>query len=338
MLLCNINVIKKAPMDPLIKTLEVYCHEVLDVQPHVTPWKEAAALPLFLKQAYDFYQASLLGNTFILALDKRKDEQPPAMIQKQLEQVRHKVGQEVVYLRPRITSHNRQRLIRHRVPFVVPGNQLYLPVLGMALRERFVEPQVTRPTMSPSTQVLVLHALYRAEHGPLTPGKMARLLHYAPMTMTRAFAELEQLGIGEHVVEHKNRRLVFPVHARKLWEQVVPLMHSPVRKRIFVEADVPGTELPIAGLTALARYTMIAEPAIPVYACGAETWKKLRGKVKMVPVPDTGSAEIELWRYRPDLFAEKGTADRLSLFLSLQGEKDERVAAALETMIEEMKW
>ena len=338
MLLCNINVIKGTIVGTLVNNFEAYCHEILGIQPRMKPWKEAAALPLFLRQAYDFYKGNILEIPLIFAVDKRNDEQSPATIQKQMAQVRQKGHHDVAYLRPSITSYNRQRLIRHRVPFVVPGNQLYLPMLGLALRERFVEPQVTRPTMSPSTQVLVLHALYRAEPGPLTPGRMARLLHYAPMTMTRAFAELEQLGIGEHVVEHKNRRLAFPVRGRKLWEQVAPLMHSPVRKRIFVEADVPGTELPIAGLTALARYTMIAEPAIPVYACGAETWKKLRGKVKMVPVPDTGSAEIELWRYRPDLFAEKGTADRLSLFLSLQGEKDERVAAALETMIEEMKW
>lgn len=338
MLLCSVNVIKDKPLGPTVKKFEVYCHEVLGIEPRVIPWKKAAALPLFLRQAYDFYQVNLLEIPLILALDKRKDEQPPATIQKQLAQVRQKGDFQVVYLRPRITSYNRQRLIKHRVPFVVPGNQLYLPMLGMALRERFGEAREARSTMSPSTQVLMLHALYSGEHGPLTPGKMALLLRYTPMTMTRAFTELDQMRIGDHIVERKNRQLSFPVRGRELWERVIPFMRSPVRERVFVEGAVPENEMTTAGLTALARCSMIAEPAIPVYACSMETWKKLRGRVKMVPVPEAGSVQIELWSYRPDLFAKKGTVDRLSLFLSLRGENDERIAAALETMMEQMIW
>ncbi|MDP2883995.1 MAG: hypothetical protein Q8P51_03110 [Ignavibacteria bacterium] len=325
-------------MGPLIRKFEEYCREVLGDQPRAIPWKKAAALPLFLRQAYDFYQVTLLEIPLILALDKRKDEQPRATIQNQLTQVRQKGDFQIVYLRPRITSYNRQRLIRHRVPFVVPGNQLYLPMLGMALTEHFGQAREAKPTMSPSTQVLMLHALYSGEHGPLTPGKMARLLRYTPMTMTRAFTELEQLGIGEHVVQHRDRRLSFPVTGIKLWEIATPFMRSPVRDRVFVEGAVPKNELTAAGLTALARYSMIAEPAIPVYACRMETWKKLQEKVNEVPVSEAGNVQIELWSYPPTLFAKKVTVDRLSLSLSLREENDDRIAAALETMIEQMTW
>ncbi|MFA7176805.1 MAG: hypothetical protein WC114_06125, partial [Smithellaceae bacterium] len=53
---------------------------------------------------------------------------------------------------------------------------------------------------------------------------------------------------------------------------------------------------------------------------------------------DVQDYEIEVWSYEPALFAMDGVVDRLSLFLSLRDEEDERVEAALEQMMREMQW
>ena len=43
----------------------------------------------------------------------------------------------MVYVTGALASYERKRLIEQKVPFMVPGNQLYLPDLGIDLREYF---------------------------------------------------------------------------------------------------------------------------------------------------------------------------------------------------------
>jgi hypothetical protein len=338
MLLCISNVIKEVTMGPTVQKLQTYCKDVLGIHLEPKPWIEAGALPLFLRDAYDFYQIDLLKTPCLLAVDRRTDEQPPATIKKQLEQLHKKWEHHIVYMRPRITSYNRQRLIKQQVPFVVPGNQMFLPMLCVDLRERFGETKEAKQLMAPSTQALVLYVLNRPVEGPMTPGVMAGFLGVTAMTMTRAFAELERLGLGEHVVEPKRRQLTFPERPQDLWERALPLMRTPVKERLFLRRPNREIGLKAAGQTALAHYSMIAEPMTPVYACGAESWKNLRLKFQMIPYPDEGAFQLEIWRYPPELFAKDGTVDQLDLFLAMREDKDERIAAALEEMMERRPW
>ncbi len=338
MLLCITNVIKDALVGPIVQKFQNYCEDVLGVHPQPRPWKEAGTLPLFLRDAYHFYQVNLLRAPCLLAVDRRRDEQPPATIKKQLEQLNKRWAHHIVYIRPKITSYNRHRLIKQQVPFVVPGNQMFLPMLCVDLRERFGETQEAKPAMAPSTQALVLYVLNRHVEGPMAPGVMARLLGVAPMTMTRAFAELERLGLGEHLVVPKRRQLTFLEKPKALWEKALPLMCTPVKERFFFRRPNKGLGLKAAGQTALARYSMIAEPMTPVYACGMRDWKNLRFTLQLVPYPDEGACQLEVWKYPPELYAKEGTVDRLNLFLAMRDDKDERIAAALEEMIEKRPW
>src|ERR1039458_8742698 len=50
-----------------------------------------------------------------------------------LEQVCGRCGMEVVYVADAISSYDRKRLIEHKVPFVVPGNQMYLPFMAIKI-------------------------------------------------------------------------------------------------------------------------------------------------------------------------------------------------------------
>jgi len=49
--------------------------------------------------------------------------------------IQTKQKDDVVYVRTRMTAFNRKRLIEQKVPFIVPGNQMYLPTLAIDLRE-----------------------------------------------------------------------------------------------------------------------------------------------------------------------------------------------------------
>ena len=71
-----------------------------------------------------------------------------------------------------------------------------------------------------------------------------------------------------------------------------------------------------------------------------DNWKKLANQadVILLPYADNDTCQVELWSYDPCLLAQNDTADRLSLYLSLKADSDERVVAALEEMMKEMVW
>ena len=97
---------------------------------------------------------------------------------------------------------------------------------------------------------------------------------------------------------------------------------------------------PQAGLSALAHYSMLAEPGNVTIALSREDWKSLRQKdtVKKAMADEPGAVTVEVWGYPPLLFASDGCVDRLSLYLSLRDLKDERVEAALNRMLMEVSW
>jgi hypothetical protein len=324
-----------------LSPLKRYLHETLGVEVSPIQWDEGTRLPFFLQNLYTFFEVQLLDVPSLLMLDRTEQEQSPATVRKHIDQVRAKWDGEVVYVRARVTAYNRKRLIEHKLPFVVPGNQMYLPMLGIDLREHFKKLRTETHKFSPSTQALVIHVLL---HGTtkriFTPAEMAGCLGYSAMTMTRAFDELESADLGEIFLEGRERCVRFAESEKDTWAKAQPFLRSPVKKRLFIKplnTDPPG---PSAGLTALADYTRLAEPANPVIALSGEDWKSLkqRQRVNEFPSKEPGALEIEVWSYAPNLFVKGRVVDRLSLYLSLKESQDERIEAALEEMMKELEW
>jgi len=247
---------------------------------------------------------------------------------------------DLIYVRAQVTAYNRKRLIEQKVQFIVPGNQMYLPMLAIDLREHFRRIRKETPTFSPSTQVVVLHALLRDAGHVLIPAEMAPRLGYSAMTMTRAFDELETANLAEVTVRGRERCLHFIGGRKELWGNALPFLRSPVSKRLFIRRTKEAEGAIRAGLTALAHFSMLAPPEYTIYALSREDWKVLRQRHKTIEVPaqDPDASEIEVWWYPPALFAEDGNVDRLSLYLSLKEDRDERTETALEEMMEKFKW
>ena len=100
------------------------------------------------------------------------------------------------------------------------------------------------------------------------------------------------------------------------------------------------TDGPAAGLSALATYSALADPTVPVVALDRVTAKCLldaRG-VQELPTADEADLEVELWSYKPGMLSEGPAVDRLSLYLSLRDDTDERVHSALDEMMRGVTW
>ena len=329
-------------MRPELHELESYLYDALGVSVKASPWTGADRLPHFLKERYRFAQAELLGLHVLLVIDTNPEEQSPATVRKHIDMLRAKQHADLIfiYVRAQVTAYNRKRLLEQKVPFIIPGNQMYLPMLGIDLREHFRRLREEIPTFSPSTQVVVLNTLLRDAGQVLIPTEMAPRLGYSAMTMTRAFDELETASLAEVTVRGRERCLRFRGARKEIWEKAQPFLRSPVNKRMIIRRTESTRNGILAGLTALAHYSMLAPPAHTTYALSRDDWQALRKRHKIIEVPaqDPDASEIEVWWYPPALFADNGMVDPLSLYLSLKADHDERTETALEEMMEKFKW
>lgn len=323
-------------MTPLDLSFQRYIKETLNIIAQPKKWIEAEKLPFYLQDFYEFFKVTILDTPCLAMAAKDEVEQTPATIHKHIHQVQKKWDHEIIYVHPKVSSYNRKRLIGHKLSFVVPGNQMYLPFLGIDLREHFKKIRIIDPQCSPSTQSVVLYDLLNGTGEGFTPKKLAGLLDYTPMTMTRAFDELQAAGLGEIAIEGRERVLRFDGNKKKLWEKARKFLRSPVKKRLWVKkiTDEPlGVK---AGLTALSRYSALAAPANPVLAIAGQNWKKIKSRndVMELTIAEPDACELEIWSYSPRLFEKDDVVDRFSLYLSLQDNDDERVESALEKMMD----
>lgn len=285
---------------------------------------------------YDFYETSLLNRPCLLIIPKDKVEVSPAALKKHKDQVEVKWGNCCIYVQEAISPHNRQRLIHHRVPFIAPGNQMYLPDLGIDLREYFQKSKPKKDLFSPATQAVVIYSLSHDPSKEYTTTKLSNELGYSRMTLIRAFDELENANIGTVHRIGRERQWSYKKSKLQIWLQTESLLKSPVRQRIWIKGNRPKIK---SGLTALAEYSMLNPPAIPTYAINKADWQRLKESgITVLPISDGATAELEIWHYNPIPTKHKNVVDPFSLYLSLRDTKDERIEAALEEMKENIKW
>ena len=328
------------PMTTDLQKIRDYLQESLGVSVRPANWP-SGRLPLFLREAYAFSQAEVMGQPCLFMVDRGTGEPAPAMVRKHMDQVRGKWDGEIIYVRGQLAAYQRKRLIEQKVPFLVPGNQMYLPMLGIDLREHFRTLRTTPPACGPATQAFVLHTLLRGQEGEtFTPGDVAKRLSYTKMTMSRTFDELESHQIAEVSRRGRERCLTFVATRRELWDKARPFMRSPVKQRRHIRWH--GSRRPgiVAGLSALAQYTLLAAPGNVVIAMSSKDWKELprRTVEGHVDLDDPEAVAVEIWSYNPQLLATDDVVDRFSLFLSLQDREDERVEQALEQLLEAVAW
>ena len=316
--------------------LKKYINDVLGADIKVATFDGANLLPQYLRSGYNFYSLSILSNNFLLFEDKTNDI-IPSVIAKQLKQVEDKTGLTVIFTRNQITSYDRKRLVGHRVPFIIPGNQMYLPMLGIDFREFFKNSKLAKDTFSPSTLVILLYILSKRSM-VISPAKIiAKELDYSTMTVSRSLKELRDAKLVYRV---RNVYRIATENYFELWSKATAFLESPVQKKIFVTSKSIGNRGVVAGLSALAKYSRIAEPNNKVLAFSQHEWREIckHDEIEILPVQEVGAYEIEIWKYKPALFSENGTVNRFSLFLSLKGTTDERVEQAMDEMMEDFEW
>jgi DNA-binding MarR family transcriptional regulator len=325
-----------ASMERLEKKLKIYLGEVtgraITVHPH-----GVSHLPYFLTRLYDLFDVKIGSVSYTAVFLKQEDEFKPVQFLKHLAQIPEIQNDDVCVVAESLPSYVRKRMIEKGLSFVIPNVQMFLPGMGMELRSRSVgKKSRKRDYLSPATQVVLIHWLLGRFSEPVTPLELSKQLYYSTMTMSRALDELEVLEIGHVERRGRERLLTFTMEKQAVWQAMLPRLKNPVRylKRI-AQRDLHSNDALPAGLTALSKQSMIGEPDLPEYAVSSELWKNLEKEgVKTIPLEEYGTCVIQVWRYDPKILELNGMVDPFSLYLSFQGEADDRIEMALEEMME----
>lgn len=328
----------------ILLDFEQYFKDSLDLPVKAEKWPGVNSIPFFLSGIYDLYDLRIFERSFILMIPKNNEEFTPAEISRHTEIIKEISGRETILVQPSVASFNRKRLINRRIAFVVPGNQMYLPDLGIDLREHFRKIRSAPELLSPSAQLLLLFIINKRISEPAALGEYSGLLRYSKMTMTRAFDELENAGLVNIYKSGRERFLNINSKWKDLWEMALPRMRTPVKAETYLKraADSFYRRSYKAGLTALSEYTMISAPKLQVFAIGTEEYRNLYKDniIETVEFPEEAAAIVQEWKYSPEPLTNENdrTVDRLSLYLSLQNDEDERIQSALEELTRGIEW
>lgn len=334
-------------METIIIAFKGYILKAFGLQTSPLPWKGESNFPIFLKNYYSFYTVSILEKTYLLTVAKEPEEVSPAQIAKHVLFIEETTGMPCIYVSTEIPAYNRQRLFFHRLRFVIPEVQIYLPDLGIDYRKHSSSKHSSASSeLIPSAQAVIIHILLRKDQVDCdTPSELALGLNYTRMTMTRAFNELEKRNIGQILRKGKKRCIRFPLNKEILWEQAQPFLRSPVKEVFWLQAESETFKKISnlgyrAGLTALAEQSMLVSPPCPIFALSQEDWKSLltSDTIQTLPISEGANIQLEIWSYDPKLFAQDQIVDPFSLYLSLKETEDERVQQALDILMEKIKW
>lgn len=301
----------------------------------------AEGLPYFLTDRYHFWRGDLQGRPAVF-MANRGGRLDTADIAKHRDLARRHLGIPLVVLvLDRVDARVRRRMIEHRIAFLAPNTQLYIPEAMLDLREG-PPTQVAAPPehLSPTAQLVVLGAVLGRVVDLQSLTDLAERFQVSVMSMSRALDELVAVGVAQADWAGRRRLLRFNLGGRPLWTAIEPRLKSPVRKVRLVRGEIPFDEAPMAGETALAHYTMLSSPRVERRAVLASHWTRLAQHLELETAwaDEADRIELETWSYDPLVLSDDGAVDRLSLYLSVRHEPDERVTQAAAQLLEDLAW
>lgn len=323
----------------MLEGLKTYLLDTLDIEAEPAPWDGSGKLPLFLNDLYTFGTMVLFDRSYILAFPDDRQEYTPGAVEKHFARIRELTNIDVVYVSDTLAGWNRKRYIEKKISFIIPGTQMYLPLLGVDLREyvRLPSRKTNGTRLSQSTQEISLFVLGYKKKNKWTGAELTKERAMSLMTVHRAFDELETIGGFSIQKDGKRRLLTVRENRSQTWEALLPVVINPCSRTLVIPRKfLPSCAL-VAGLTALAIHSDIAAPEIPEFAVRMTTWNKYTKKKKVTTLPsaEPGAVRVQLWRYEPKFEMDSNEADILSVILTLQGFDDERVAQAIKQALKE---
>ena len=316
-----------------------YLEEIFGLSVKIDIWDGINKLPLYLRNKREYFVLSM-GDIQRVLLKNSSDNFSVSGFEKEMKEIEKLSGIPVILWLDAISTYQRNALIKGRISFIVPNSQIYVPELGMCLKEFCAGKREKVEKLSAVAQYLLLFFIYQKKQEEISQSEIANYLKLSAMNVSRAVQELQELGLLESRKEGTSKLIKSVERGKELYQLSSQYLQSPVQKKIHVSLKYFDMLLPFAGETALARRSMLNYPRYTVYAMDKRLVNDIPKEALVEPklVTDNDYVEIELWKYNPLAYTSDEMVDIVSLVLSLKDVEDERVDMQLEAMLEEYKW
>ena len=320
-----------------METLKKYIESTLGIKVEIIPVakEKMKGLPYFVESNYNLFSMGLFDRELLLV--ELKENIPAEQLRKHLNIIQKAFQLLTVAVLQPIEAYNRLRLIEKKVPFIIAGKQMFMPQLFIDLKEFGVHVTEKQETMQPAAQLLLLFHLQVESLEGFNLKTIAEKLEYNSATITRAVKYLLSINL---CVLHgtKDKFLHFNFSKHELWSKSESLMFNPTKKSTYYAGVLNESGLKKTNINALSDYSDLNPTIMAFYAAKPGYIQQLRNENPTQTGQLEGDICIEEWKYDPQKLSNSGTVDRLSLYLCLKENKDERVQDALEQMIEKIVW
>lgn len=317
-----------------IKNAATYISSVLSENIVVKPVCKSIRdkLPLSIVGNFELYDGQILGKNVLFAFINDGNIITPVQTKKQLDMIQRKTGMVTILVPRYLYSYNVSRLIVQKVNFVIPNKQMFIPSLLLDLTiVNIANEESKNDIITPLTQCLLLYHLETESLSGRTSYELADKLSVSYASINRALRWLVSKDLIK-LEGVKTKTLQIDLSDRELWNKALPLLVSPIEQLYYTDALLDGQT--ISGVNALSSYTMLNEESRQCCAVSKKDFKAL----KIIADKQFGQNEIQVWKYNPRMLSSTGVVDKLSLYLSLKDNEDERIQIELERLINEIPW
>ncbi len=313
--------------------MKQFIEDALHQQIEIRAYQDANKLPLVLQGNYNLFILEINGQSCILA--EPKEDFGLATLRNQQRRLERLTEQYCVLYLKNLKSYPRDKMLKEGIPFIWENHQIYMPFLGVLLKQN--ETRALKPCTKVSflTQKLLLMALYQQWQN-VTVTAAAELLNVSKMSITRCFDEIESLEILVLYKRGRTRLLSCCTDKKEMWNLIKVHMRNPLLQEYYLEQDLPGRLLK-SGISALAEYSMLGDNEYRTYAITKSQLSDYDLK-KQVPKGEKPGCVVQELGYVIE-YKEGLAIDPLTVCMLMKSEKeDPRVDKALEEMMEEYVW
>lgn len=313
----------------LISYLADYLGEVIALEGLLSAERKQVG---WLVNFYVLKAAMIRGKRHILAFAKSGVRYTPVAVAKQMSKGVDALGLPFVFIPMESAPHDIKRLIAANVSFVMPGVGMFLPDCGLSI-SRVSQPKVVRETFSVSAQLLVIGYILKKWNGEITLADAVNRTGFSRASIVHAFQEIEHFGAGERLRNEDGRSKAIKLKSAKdIWGECRAYFFNPCKRTVGVEERPESAVL--AGVDALAQMSDLNED---MPTCFAMPLKEYRAMGEHGFSARTARYQLQLWHYPPTAIGGD-SVDAVSLFLTLQNDKDDRVQIELDKLQDEFKW
>ena len=306
--------------------MKKYLKDIFGINAKIEEWDGKKKLPLYLRNKREYYVA-YMENMQCILMKNNSDHFIISGFEKEMCEIENIAGMAVVLWLDAVSTYQRNALIQNKIPFIVPNSQIYVPELGMCIKELCTGKRKKVEKLSAIAQYLLLYFIYEEKQEEISQSELMEHLDMSAMNVSRAVLELQELGLVETRKEGTRKLVKAVAIGKEFYKLSKEFLQSPVQKSIYVTGIRYDRDLPYAGETALAKRSMLNFPKRTVFAMDKKKSKEIPKEYLIDPklVIDCDYVEVELWKYNPKTFAIDGIVDIVSLVETLKNIDDERV-------------